>query len=118
EGFMSRMKTLLDGNDYRVTGEFEIYFENVTSLIFTLVGFNTQVEKATSNGRIDVVVYSKDYIYAMELNVDVSADKALEQIDSNDYTLPFAADDRKLYKIGVAFSSTTRTISEYKIISL
>ncbi|MCD8290091.1 MAG: ATP-binding protein, partial [Prevotella sp.] len=115
ERFMSSMKALLDGNDYSIIGELEKYFQNVMCLIFKLMGFHVDVERKTSYGRIDAVIYTKDYIYVMELKVDVSADKALEQIDSKDYTLGFAADGRKLYKIGVSFSSDTRTISEYKI---
>ncbi len=36
------------------------------------------------------------------------------QIDTKEYMLPFAADGRKLYKIGVGFSSEKRSLSEWK----
>ncbi len=115
ERFLSSMKTLLDGNDYSIIGEFEKYFQNVMCLIFKLMGFYVDVEYKTANGRIDAVIKTKDYIYLMELKVDVPADKAFEQIETKDYAKVFAADERTLYKIGVSFSSETRSISEYKI---
>ncbi len=118
EGFLSRMKTILDGNDYEITGKLEKYFQNVMCLIFRLMGFYVDVERRTSFGRIDVVLYTKDYIYVMELKVDTSAGKALEQIDSKEYLLPFAADERKLYKIGVSFSSKKRSIIEWKCVEV
>ncbi len=115
EAFMSNLKNLLAGGKYAVAGELEIYFQNTMYLIFTLVGFYVDVEYMTTDGRIDIVVKTKDYIYVMELKVDVPAEKALAQIDSKEYMLAFAADERKQYKIGVSFSSETRRISDYKI---
>ncbi|MCD8297216.1 MAG: ATP-binding protein, partial [Prevotella sp.] len=115
EAFMSNLKNLLAGGKYAVAGELEIYFQNTIYLIFMLLGFHVDVEYMTSDGRIDIVIYTKDYIYVMELKVDVPAEKALEQIDSKEYLLAFADDGRKMYKIGVSFSSETRRISEYKI---
>ncbi len=116
ERFMSSMKTLLDGNDYSIIGELEKYFQNVMCLIFKLMGFNVDVEYKTATGRIDAVIKTNDYIYIMEFKVDVSAEKAIEQIDSKEYALPFTGDGRKIYKIGVSFSSKKRSISEYKIV--
>ncbi|MCD8296656.1 MAG: ATP-binding protein, partial [Prevotella sp.] len=115
EGFMSNLKAFLDGGKYALAGELEKYFQNTMFLIFRLVGFNVDVEYMTSDGRIDLVIQTKDYIYLMELKVDESADKALEQIETKDYAKAFATDNRTLYKIGVSFSSETRSIREYKI---
>ena len=49
-----------------------------------------------------------------EFKRDSTAEDALAQIDSRDYALPFAADSRKLYKIGVSFDSETRKLVEWK----
>ena len=51
----------------------------------------------------------------MELKMDASADEALRQIEEKGYAEPFVADLRKLFKIGVNFSSATRRIEEWKI---
>ncbi len=114
DSFLSSLKTFLDDSDYRVAGKLEIYFQNTMYIIFRLMGFYTQVERATSQGRIDVVVHTKDYVYVIELKVDATAAEALAQIDTKEYLLPFAADGRKLYKIGVGFSSEKRSVSEWK----
>ena len=79
------------------------------------MGFYTEVERTTSRGRIDVLIKTKDYIYIIELKLDGSADEALRQIDEKSYAAPFANDPRRLYKIGVNFSSETRGIAEWKI---
>lgn len=42
--------------------------------------------------------------------------QALQQIEDKSYALPFAADDRKLYKIGVSFDSETRMLSDWKVV--
>ncbi len=116
ECFLSSLKTFLAGNSYDLAGELEIYFQNSMFLIFRLMGFYVDVERKTSFGRIDIVLHTKDYIYVMELKVDAPAEKALAQIDTKEYLLPFATDNRKLYKIGVSFSSKKRTISEWKCV--
>ncbi|MDY6394237.1 MAG: PD-(D/E)XK nuclease domain-containing protein, partial [Bacteroidales bacterium] len=83
--------------------------------ICRLVGFYSQAEYRTSRGRMDMVIKTKDYIYVFEFKFDKSAKEALEQIDSKDYPLAFQQDERKLYKIGVNFSSQTKNIDEYII---
>jgi hypothetical protein len=52
----------------------------------------------------------------VEFKVNASADEALAQIDSRGYTIPYEVDGRKVVKVGVNFSSETRTIEEWKII--
>lgn len=51
----------------------------------------------------------------MELKVDGSADEALKQIKVKGYAEPFVADPRKLFKIGLNFSTQNRRIEEWKI---
>ena len=80
-----------------------------------LMGQYTQVERHTSNGRMDILVQTANYIYVMELKMDTSADEALQQIVEKGYAKPFAADSRKLFKIGFNFVSATRRIEEWKI---
>jgi hypothetical protein len=41
---------------------------------------------------------------------------ALKQIDEKEYAIPFLEGRRAVYKIGVNFSTETRTISEWKVI--
>ena len=75
----------------------------------------TVCEMHTYSGRIDCRVQTNNYIYLFEFKRDDSADAALAQIDSKDYALPFIADSRKLYKIGVSFDSSTRKLVGWKV---
>ena len=90
-------------------------FQNTMYVMCKLMGQYVQVERHTSAGRMDIVVQTEKYIYVMELKMDSSADEALQQIEAKGYAKPFAADSRKLFRIGVNFSSTTRRIEEWKM---
>ena len=50
----------------------------------------------------------------MELKIDQSAEKALEQIDAKDYILPYKHDGRRIFKVGINFSTEKRTVDEWK----
>ena len=116
ESFMRRLETLFADNDYRVQGNQELYFQNVLYVFFKLLGFYVEVERPTSDGRMDMIVKTDDYIYIFEFKLDKSADEALQQIEDKGYALPYATDQRRLYKIGVNFSSERRCIGDWKIV--
>ena len=115
EDFLLLMQTMLAGRDYRIAGDAEKYFQNTFYLVFQLLGFNVQVEQATSQGRMDITIQTKDYIYIIELKLDKTAEEALRQIKDNQYARPFQSDKRKLYLIGVNFSSETRTVEKWVV---
>ena len=75
---------------------------------FQLVGFYVKAEYHTSQGRIDLVLQTDKYVYVMEFKLNGTAEEALQQINDKQYALPFAADSRKVFKIGLNFSNTTR----------
>jgi hypothetical protein len=60
------------------------------------------------------VVKTKRYIYVIEIKIDSTADEALRQIDANGYATPYLTDGRSVVKLGVNFSTATRTIAEWK----
>ena len=120
EGNLDKIRDILKGLFASITytikeAPFEHYFQSIMYIVFTLLGKNTRCEMHTYTGRIDCVVETAKYVYLFEIKRDDSADAALEQIDSNDYLLPFIADDRKIYKIGVNFSSESRMLEEWKV---
>lgn len=49
----------------------------------------------------------------MEFKLDGTAEEAIKQINEKHYVLPFEADGRRLFKIGVNFSSETRNIEKW-----
>ena len=94
---------------------FEHDFQSVFYITFTLLGQYVQCESHTSTGRIDCVIETKQFVYVFELKRDDSAKAALKQIDDMNYAAPYAADKRKLYKIGVGFDSKTRQLVDWKV---
>lgn len=115
EDFMRRMEILFSDTDYRIAGDAELYFQNAFYLITKMLGFYTEVERSLSDGRMDMLIQTRDYIYIIEFKYDQSAATALQQIDDKGYARPFALDDRKLFKIGVNFSRKKRCIEEWKV---
>ena len=73
------------------------------------------IEKEQSQGRVDCIVEVPGYVYIFEFKLDGSAQEALRQIAEKGYARPYATDPRKLFRIGVNFSSETGTISEFMV---
>ena len=115
EKFMSRLETLFANGNYQIAGDAELYFSNALYVVFQLMGFYVEVERATSDGRMDMIVKTSDYIYILEFKLDKTADEALQQINDKEYAKPFEHDVRHIYKIGVNFSTKTRRIDGWKI---
>jgi hypothetical protein len=115
DSFLKRLQAFLADSSYQVAGKKELYFQNTFFIIFKMMGFYTQIERTTSNGRIDVTIQTPNYIYIIELKLDGSAEDALQQINEKQYALPFQKDERKLYKIGINFSSENRNIDSWKV---
>ena len=94
---------------------FESHFQYTFYLVFRLLScYVTLMEKQNSHGRADVIVETEKYIYIFEFKLDGSVQDALEQIDNQGYAEPYLNDSRKLFKVGVNFSSAKRTIVDWK----
>ena len=96
-------------------GNLELYFQNTLYVFFRLLGFYVEVERHATDGRMDILIQTPQYIYILELKLDKTADEALRQIEAKGYARPFAGDSRQLFKIGINFSTATRRIDDWKI---
>ena len=95
--------------------ERERYFHYTFYLLLRLLSvYTVYTEKVQSQGRVDCVVETPQYVYIFEFKLDGTADEALRQIEEKGYVREYASDNRKLYKIGAVFSSETGTISDWK----
>ena len=74
-----------------------------------------KMEVRTAKGRIDMVFQTSADLYVMELKIDRPASEALKQIDQKGYLLPYANDGLRLHKVGISFSTTERTLTEWEI---
>ena len=94
--------------------ECERHFQYTFYLIMCLLGrYNTYIEKETSQGRIDCILECPEYVYIFEFKLNSTAEVALKQIEEKNYALPYAADARKIYKVGISFSSETGTVNDF-----
>ena len=99
----------------------ENYYESVTHLMFRMTGMRVVSELQSVAGRSDVVVATKDSVFIFELKMDKGrpfeevAEDALKQIDDNGYCDRFAVSGKKMYKIGVVFSSEGKGMVGWKV---
>ena len=93
----------------------EGFYEYTLYLIFSMLNVYVRTQVKCAGGRVDMVVWMPDAIYVFELKKDGSAQKALEQIDSKGYAIPYQTDDRRVVKVGVKFDAETRTIDSWQI---
>ena len=99
----------------------EKFFQYTFYLILRLVGeSNCRLinEKTQAVGRVDCIIELKDYVYIFEFKLDGSAEEALRQIEEKNYAQPYLADKRKVICIGVNFSSETRTVEEWREVTI
>lgn len=116
DSFLSRLQTFFDDIPYELAPrDREVHYQNILYIVFKLMGFHAEVEYHTSRGRVDLVLKTSDYIYVMEFKLNGTAEEAMAQINAKDYASAFASDGRKVIKVGVNFSSETRTIDRWII---
>ena len=115
DAFMKRLQSFFADTPYELVRDLELHYQNVMFILFKLLGFYTQAEYHTSEGRIDMVVKTHDYIYVMEFKLDGTAEEAMQQIESKDYPLPFKCEGRKLVKLGVNFSNEKRNVERWVV---
>lgn len=116
EGFMQKLEALFAKTSYQIQGDSEKDFQYAMYIIMELMGEYVEVEKATSNGRIDILLQTKEYIYIIEIKINDTVEAALQQIEDKGYARRFADDKRQLFKIGVRFSTENRCIDDWKVV--
>lgn len=115
DGFLLRLQSFFSDTPYELIKDLENHYQNVLFIINKLMGFYVKAEYHTSRGRIDMVLQTPKYIYVMEFKLDGTAEEALLQINSKNYSLPFEADDRKVIKIGLNFDNEARNIEKWVV---
>ena len=115
DAFLQRLQSFFADTPYELARDLELHYQNVLFIVFKLLGFYVQMEYHTSRGRIDLVLKTADYIYVMEFKLEGTAEEALQQIEDKHYALPFATDQRRVYKVGVNFSKDRRNIEKWLV---
>lgn len=115
EEAMKNLDAYFAGIPYDMRMDNENNFHNAVYILLSLIGLKTQTEVHTSDGRIDLLVETPKFVYIIELKYDSTAQDALRQIEKKQYARRFATDPRRLFRIGVSFSSATRRIQSWLI---
>ena len=115
ETMMKSLDAFFAGIPYDLKMDNENNFHNAFYILTTLLGIDTKAEVHTSDGRIDILIETPKFIYIIELKYDATPEQALRQIKDKQYARKFATDSRRLFKIGVSFSSETRRIEGWEI---
>lgn len=117
DGFMGSLQSLFAKIPFHKNDPalLELHYRNMMYLVSSLVGLTVHTEYQTSNGRIDLVMETAEYVYVMEFKLERPAHVAMEQIDYKQYALPFKADGRQVVKIAASFSNKTRTIENWVV---
>ncbi|MCH4155722.1 MAG: ATP-binding protein [Muribaculaceae bacterium] len=112
---LNRLKAFMAAVPYELENKTEKHFQTIIYVIFKMMTKYVDVEISTATGRIDMVLKTNTCIYVMEFKLDKSADAAVAQIDTKDYLIPYTLDNRKVKKVGINFSSKTRTLDGWVI---
>ncbi len=115
EDFLRRLDSLLAGMGYAEKGSPEARFQDAIYLLFTLLGEYANIERRTSDGRIDLTVETPDFLYIFEFKIDSDAKEAIDQIKNKGYQVPFRFHGKKIFLIGVSFDSKTRKLRDYVV---
>ena len=116
-GYLEKLRSFFADFPYELIKRNEAHYQDVIYCITKLLGFYVQAEYRTSSGRADMILGTKEAVYVFEFKLDAGAEAAMSQIDSKEYALPFAADGRRVVKVAVSFSSETRNIADWKVVS-
>jgi hypothetical protein len=92
----------------------ETYYHKQLFIIFRMLHYDAWAEVQQAVGRPDIVVKTRKYIYIIEVKFDSTPQVALRQIEEKQYAVPYAMDGREIIKLGVNFSSETRTIDAWE----
>jgi hypothetical protein len=92
----------------------EAYYHRIFYFFFRTLNNEVNAEVRSAKGACDIVIKTPKYIYVVEIKIDSSSDVALRQIEENGYAAPYLTDGRQVIKLGINFSTETRTVSDWK----
>lgn len=101
----------IPGQLHKHVDKYENYYHTIFYCLATLIGLDVEAEYSTSEGFIDMLIKTSDFIYIIELKVTGTAQEAMTQIEKRHYAAPFESDTRKIVKIALGFSKKTHNIS-------
>ena len=114
--FIQAIKTFYAGVPFQweKDNKNEHYYHALLYTLLTAFGADVRAEEPTAKGCSDITLKMPRGIYVMELKYNDTAEAALEQINRKGYADKYALDGRPVTKVGIAFSSKERNITDWR----
>ena len=81
DAFFRRLQSFFADTPYELVRDLELHYQNVLFIVFKLIGFYVKAEYHTSEGRIDLILQTDQFVYIMEFKLDGTAEEAIKQIN-------------------------------------
>ena len=94
----------------------EHYYHALLYALLTSFGADVVAEEPTAKGNTDLTLRMPKGIYVIEIKYDKTAQEALDQIDRKGYAEKYRLDGRSITKVGIAFSSAERNITDWNAV--
>ena len=104
--FCTLLKILFAHIPYTLHIQKESYYHSLFQFLLSLLSLESQSELLTNKGRIDSVIILKEYIYIFELKLNMSSQKALDQIITKKYYERFKNQEKEIVLVGLSFITT------------
>ena len=115
EGALRMLQEYLLTVPYCRGAKSEGHYQQMLYIIFSLLGYYVDVEVHTADGRVDLVMRTSYALYLIELKINKSADKAIEQIELKQYDKRFSQTNLPIIKVGIDFSTKKHTLTGWVI---
>ena len=98
--------------------DMEERYRLIISTILNALGFRVEVERMLSGGRIDLVAWTSQYIYVIELKLSNNGGDAAaaEQICSHNYLAPFRSDARKPIGLAIGLDYEGKGLTGWQVV--
>lgn len=100
-------------DEARLFRAWEGYFHSIIYLLIKFLGIHINAEMSKHKGRIDAKIEVDDYLYIMEFKMNASAQKALDQIDTQQYAAAFKNTSKKIILVGISFDSKECNVKDW-----
>ncbi len=121
EGFMTLFSALVSDLPTRRSGDMEYSYQVAFHAMLRMTGFDVVSEQQVIGGRVDVTLETSDTAYIFELKMDDGkpwkevARTAIAQIEKKGYATRFDASQKKIYKMGLVFSTEKGGVAGYLV---
>ena len=104
--FVSTLRLILSDIPYSLHIPEERFYHSLLQTLCSAAGIDVHSERMTSIGRMDLSLEFPHIIYVIELKLNASAQKGLEQILEKKYYEPFLKKNKPICAVGLSFQKT------------